>query len=680
MSRRRIALVAALATAALPASAHAAAWIPAQPVGDGGGLSGVQVSASGAGAAWAAWTLNVEDGESAIYAAPHPPGGVLGAAVRLSAPGTDAAGAPAVAANAGGRFAVSWTASDASDADRVELAIGTVGGLTERATIAPAQAGPDAADAKVAVAPGGRVLVAWVTGDDPARVRAAIKDPGGPVQILPDLSTTGVASDVGVVAGPDGGFLVALAKSSGTTTVRTSIEAVTVSPAGAVAPRTLEQATLVSDDDTGVELGSQVTGPSIAAAPNGAAVIAYERTITSSPPATPTDPDDDATAQAIRAASGTTALLGAPGDVSGAATDAAAPAAAGGGQGTLAVAWATGAGTALAVAPPGGGFGGPETVAAGADPAAAVMPDGSVVVAYVGAGGVAARVRAPTGGFGPAAPLSPAGPNSVTAAADREGNAVLGYAVPTGAEGLPGQARVAAYDAAPPAIRALRVPGEGVAGSPLTLGLDVDDSWSGIGGVRWALGDGRETAQREPAVTYDAAGDYRVAATVVDGAGNSAAGERTLRIGPAGQPAPAEPTQQTAESRDLAAPLVSGLRAERTLFLPSAGSRAAVLRAGSGFRFMLSEPARVTITIMRLAYQPGRRSRCLLAGPPPRTRPRIGLAGRVQRDAGAGLNRIAFSGRVDGRRLPRGRYAARVSAIDAAGNRGRAATVNVTIC
>jgi hypothetical protein len=125
---------------------------------------------------------------------------------------------------------------------------------------------------------------------------------------------------------------------------------------------------------------------------------------------------------------------------------------------------------------------------------------------------------------------------------------------------------------------------------------------------------------------------------------------------------------------------VSGLRAERTLFLPSSNARAAVLRAGSGFRFTISEPARVTITIMRLAYQPGRRSRCLLVGPPPRTRPPIGLAGRVQHDVGAGLNRIAFSGRIGGRRLPRGRYTARVSGTDAAGNRGRAAIVNFTVC
>ena len=70
------------------------------------------------------------------------------------------------------------------------------------------------------------------------------------------------------------------------------------------------------------------------------------------------------------------------------------------------------------------------------------------------------------------------------------------------------------------------------------------------------------------------------------------------------------------------------------------------------FRFMLSEPATVRITIDR-RRKPARR----------RT---------ITRPGSAGLNRLRV-------KLPRGAYRARFSAVDAAGNRSRTATLRFTV-
>ena len=77
----------------------------------------------------------------------------------------------------------------------------------------------------------------------------------------------------------------------------------------------------------------------------------------------------------------------------------------------------------------------------------------------------------------------------------------------------------------------------------------------------------------------------------------------------------------------------------------------AAARRGTTVRYSLSEPAAVTLRVVRLA---GGKRRSV---------------GTLRRTGAAGANRVRFSGRIGRRALPRGRYRLIVRAIDAAGNR-----------
>jgi hypothetical protein len=132
--------------------------------------------------------------------------------------------------------------------------------------------------------------------------------------------------------------------------------------------------------------------------------------------------------------------------------------------------------------------------------------------------------------------------------------------------------------------------------------------------------------------------------------------------------APSDPElPQASPGADLIAPRLAGARLSRTRF-----------RAGRGtvLSYRLSEAARVTLRIERK-----------LKGRRVRSRGRIRCVKRTRRNARrrctlyrrvailtraskAGLNRIAFSGRVGGRKLRPGSYRLTLTPTDAAGNRG----------
>jgi virginiamycin B lyase len=103
---------------------------------------------------------------------------------------------------------------------------------------------------------------------------------------------------------------------------------------------------------------------------------------------------------------------------------------------------------------------------------------------------------------------------------------------------------------------------------------------------------------------------------------------------------------------------------------------------GTIFTFTLSEPARVTITIARA--RTGRRvgGVCRRRTAANRGRPacrRWVTAGQLSRAGLQGPNRMTFSGRLRGRRLPAGSYRARAVARDPAGNVSRASAVQFTV-
>jgi hypothetical protein len=108
-----------------------------------------------------------------------------------------------------------------------------------------------------------------------------------------------------------------------------------------------------------------------------------------------------------------------------------------------------------------------------------------------------------------------------------------------------------------------------------------------------------------------------------------------------------------APERDTLRPGLSGLVVVPHAFAPRHGSR------GAAVVFQLSERATVDVTFKRLV-----RTR--------RGRRWADVPGSLHTVAGPGPARIVFGGFVDRRRLARGDYALRATAVDGAGNRSRA--------
>lgn len=106
------------------------------------------------------------------------------------------------------------------------------------------------------------------------------------------------------------------------------------------------------------------------------------------------------------------------------------------------------------------------------------------------------------------------------------------------------------------------------------------------------------------------------------------------------------------------------------------------VRRGSSLRFTLSEAATTTIVIARAA--PGRRvgKRCRKPKPSNKRRSRCRRFLKIstlRRNGFQGANAVAFSGRIAGRKLAAGRYRARLTARDPAGNASKPAAARFEI-
>jgi hypothetical protein len=125
-------------------------------------------------------------------------------------------------------------------------------------------------------------------------------------------------------------------------------------------------------------------------------------------------------------------------------------------------------------------------------------------------------------------------------------------------------------------------------------------------------------------------------------------------------------------------PTISALRQTNSIFTVGhlstslTGQTAAKRhKQGTVFSFQLDQSATVQVTVQTTA--PGRRvgRRCRAAGRRLRRGPRctqkIALA-TLRRSAHAGLNKLAFSGRIPGKTLKPGRYQAAFTAIGSAGS------------
>jgi hypothetical protein len=131
-----------------------------------------------------------------------------------------------------------------------------------------------------------------------------------------------------------------------------------------------------------------------------------------------------------------------------------------------------------------------------------------------------------------------------------------------------------------------------------------------------------------------------------------------------------------------AAPRITGFGITNRVFAPLPLGRRAQVKRGTRFRYTLSEPASVAITIERAL--PGRRVGRRCRRPTRRNRARrrctrYRRAGVLRASKQAGRETTPFSGRFRRRALRRGRYRARIKATDAQGARSAERRLNFRI-
>jgi hypothetical protein len=146
----------------------------------------------------------------------------------------------------------------------------------------------------------------------------------------------------------------------------------------------------------------------------------------------------------------------------------------------------------------------------------------------------------------------------------------------------------------------------------------------------------------------------------------------------------------TVTYKDTIAPALTGLTLSRSTFRVAKASTAIAAKAkkkqptpqGTTIRYTLGEPAPVTLAITRV--EQGRRSKgkCVKATKKLRkatTCDRLTAAGTLSRSAVAGLNAVAFSGRVGTKALKAGAYRLTATARDSSGNASRALAASFTV-
>jgi hypothetical protein len=112
---------------------------------------------------------------------------------------------------------------------------------------------------------------------------------------------------------------------------------------------------------------------------------------------------------------------------------------------------------------------------------------------------------------------------------DDEGNAVVGYTFFRPAPDSRMVARVAAYDAAPPTLTSVSVPGSAATGQPAAMSASASDRWSGAS-ISWSFGDGATASGSAVAHAYGVPGVYTVTVSGTDGAGNATSTARAIQV------------------------------------------------------------------------------------------------------------------------------------------------------
>lgn len=506
----RIACAACLCALVVVSGAQGApAWLApedvAAPAFDAGDT---EVALDAAGNAVAVWWYSLDGLDYRIRAAVRPAGGPWQPGQDLSAPGGEDDD-PQVALDAAGNAIAVWRALHVNDI--VQAAVRSAGGVWQ-APVDLSAPGQNAQAPRVSVDPAGNALAVWFRSNGTNTiVQAAFRPAGGPWEQPKDLSPVdGDAQRPDVVFDAAGNATAVWRRHNG---MHYQIQAALL-PAGNddwLAAQTLSAALQNADD------------PQVAVDAAGNTVVVWRRS----------NGTDYVTQAATRLVGeswqGAQTL-----SVTGAGRDVQAPQIAVAGNGDAVAVWSRPVGSIStirgAVRPAGGSWQPEEDLSASGETAfnpQVVLDSGgnAVVVWRHFAVNVQAAVRRAGGDWEAPRDLSApgAGSSAPQVAADGGGNALAIWA-------RADFVQAAAYDATPPILRAVSVPGTGFALQRLAFSVDPFDAWSPLGPPTWTFGDGTSASGARVTHTYARGGTYTVAVTQADVAANVATATRSLTL------------------------------------------------------------------------------------------------------------------------------------------------------
>lgn len=247
------------------------------------------------------------------------------------------------------------------------------------------------------------------------------------------------------------------------------------------------------------------------------------------------------------------------------------------------------------------------------------------------------------------------------------------------------------YQRAAPVVTASATPAQPAPGETVTFSSTATDPDGDATIIGWTFSDGSVASTASVQKVFTAPGTYTGTVMVTDSTGRSGTAQASVTIpappaaeepkppatttdgasGGGGQtpatttptttspPATSPPPGEVPAAADVLAPRLSALSLPKALRV---GKAVPAPNPTGALRFTLSEAATVKISFARLERTAGRTRFVRVPGA-------VTIAGR------AGQNRIRFSGRLTRTKaLKPGKYRMTVSAVDAAGNRGAAAT------
>ena len=298
----------------------------------------------------------------------------------------------------------------------------------------------------------------------------------------------------------------------------------------------------------------------------------------------------------------------------------------------------------------------PEALAVAPDGDALILPDripdseGQLVQ-------IQASHRVPGGSFGPIEDVSGVrdgggGSNNAAVAIGPDGTELSVWLV-TDADGtLNDRIHLSERDATPPQFTAVTVPSTVAVGAALRLTASATDLLTGPASIRWDFGDGSQATGNTVTHAFGSPGVRTITVTATDTAGNIVTQTRTVVV----------------HATAVPPPVVSHVAFSPVRFKVARGSTASVAAAPHGRKGRTSSGSTLSLTL---------NVRATIVVDVRRGRRRIGELVRLS--VPPGRRRLVFTGRLDGQALAPGRYAATVTAVDAARRRSRQVNASFTI-